>query len=140
MQYWVIPPKANGEFVACMENVLETYAEPDDRRFPVLNMDEQPVELLREVRVEMAATKAHARRVDDKDERAGTASIFLFTEALSGWRKVRVREPRTQVGVQAGSAQAGGCYAIHHHVQSQNRLSQSYSLLTRRSAKTGETR
>ena len=26
IQYWVIPPEANGEFVACMENVLETYA------------------------------------------------------------------------------------------------------------------
>jgi len=22
IQYWVIPPAANGEFVACMENVL----------------------------------------------------------------------------------------------------------------------
>ena len=30
-------------------------------------------------------------------ERAGTASIFLFTEALSGWRQVRVREQRTKV-------------------------------------------
>jgi hypothetical protein len=24
IQYWVIPPETNGEFVACMENVLET--------------------------------------------------------------------------------------------------------------------
>jgi hypothetical protein len=28
IQYWVIPPEANGEFVAGMENVLETYAQP----------------------------------------------------------------------------------------------------------------
>jgi hypothetical protein len=40
IQYWVIPPTANGEFVACMENVLETYAQPYDPRFPVVCMDE----------------------------------------------------------------------------------------------------
>ena len=28
IQYWVIPPKADGEFAACMEDVLETYALP----------------------------------------------------------------------------------------------------------------
>lgn len=97
IQYWVIPPEANGEFVACMENVLETYAQPYDPRFPVLGMDEQPVQLLKETRVPMAATGKHARRVDYEYERAGTASVFLFTEPLSGWRNVRVREQRTKV-------------------------------------------
>jgi hypothetical protein len=28
IQYWVIPPEADAEFVASMEDVLETYAEP----------------------------------------------------------------------------------------------------------------
>lgn len=41
IQYWVIPPEANSEFVAGMENVLDTYAQPYDPRFPVLCMDEQ---------------------------------------------------------------------------------------------------
>ena len=97
IQYWVIPPEANGEFVACMENVLETYAQPYESRFPVLCMDEQPIQLLKETRVPIAATKNHARRVDYEYERAGTASVFMFTEPLSGWRKVRVREQRTKV-------------------------------------------
>jgi hypothetical protein len=97
IQYWVIPPEANSEFVACMENVLETYAQPYDRRFPVICMDEQPVQLLKETRVPIAATKSHARRVDYEYERAGTASIFMFAEPLSGWRKVSVREQRTKV-------------------------------------------
>jgi hypothetical protein len=97
IEYWVIPPEANGEFVACMENVLETYAQPYDAQFPVLCMDEQPVQLLKETRVPIAATKKHARRVDYEYERAGTASIFMFTEPLSGWRNVRVREQRTKV-------------------------------------------
>ena len=95
--YWVIPPTANGECVACMENVLETYAQPYDPRFPVLCMDEQPVQLLKETRVPIAATKHHARRVDYDYERAGTASVFMFAEPLQGWRYVRVRRQRTKV-------------------------------------------
>jgi hypothetical protein len=97
IQYWVIPPEANGEFVACMETVVETYAPPDDSRFPVVCMDEQPVQLLKETRVPIAATKHHARRVDDEYERAGTASVFMFAEPLQGWRHVRVRAQRTTV-------------------------------------------
>jgi hypothetical protein len=97
IQYWVIPPKANSEFVACMENVLATYAEPYDERFAVLCMDEQPVQLLKETRVPIAATGRHARRVDYEYERAGTASIFMFTEPLAGWRMAKVRERRTKV-------------------------------------------
>ena len=97
IQYWVIPPEANSEFVASMEEVLETYAQPYDPRFPVVCMDEQPVQLLKETRVPVAATKAHPRRVDYEYERAGTASIFMFCEPLSGWREVQVRKQRTKV-------------------------------------------
>jgi DDE superfamily endonuclease len=97
IQYWVIPPKANGEFVAAMENVLETYAQPYDSRFPVLTMDEQPVQLLKETRRPIPATKKHPRRVDYEYERAGTASVFIFAEPLSGWRHVCVRQHRTKV-------------------------------------------
>ena len=93
----MIPPEGNSEFVAAMENVLETYAEPYDSKFPVLCMDEQPVQLLKETRRPIAATKHHSRRVDYEYERAGTASIFMFAEPLSGWRAVRVREQRTKV-------------------------------------------
>ncbi len=97
IQYWVIPPEANSEFVACMENVLDTYALPYDERFPVLCMDEQPVQLLKETRTPKPATKMHGRRVDYEYERAGTACLFMFTEPLSGWREVHVRPRRTKV-------------------------------------------
>ena len=30
IEYWVIPPEADGEFAAHMEEVLETYAKPYD--------------------------------------------------------------------------------------------------------------
>jgi hypothetical protein len=97
IEYWVIPPEADGEFVAHMEVVLDTYAQPYDGRYPVLCMDEQPIQLLNETRVPIPATRQHPRRVDYEYERAGTASIFLFCEALSGWRQVAVRERRTKV-------------------------------------------
>jgi hypothetical protein len=97
IQYWVIPPKASGEFVAAMENVLDTYVLPYDPHFPVMNMDEQPVQLLNETRQPIPATKDRPRRVDYEYERAGTASIFMFTEPLAGWREIQVREHRTKV-------------------------------------------
>jgi len=97
IEYWVIPPEADGEFVAHMEEVLETYAQPYDPKHPVLCMDEQPIQLLKETRVPVAATRKHARRVDYEYERAGTASIFMFCEPLSGWRQVTVRERRTKI-------------------------------------------
>ena len=93
----MIPPKADGEFVAHMEVVLDTYARPYDARYPVLCMDEQPVQLLKETRAPLAATKTRPRRVDYEYERAGTASIFLFCEPLAGWRQVSVREHRTKI-------------------------------------------
>ena len=86
IQYWVIPPEANAEFVASMEEVLETYAQPYEKRYPVVCMDEQPVQLLKETRVPVPATRAHPRRVDYEYERAGTASIFMFCEPLSEQR------------------------------------------------------
>jgi hypothetical protein len=97
IEYWVIPPEADGEFVANMEAVLETYARPYDPMRPVLCMDEQPVQLLKATRVPIAATGRHAKRVDYEYERAGTAKIFMFAEPLAGWREVAVRETRTKV-------------------------------------------
>ena len=97
IEYWVIPPEADAEFVAGMEEVLDTYAMPYDPACPVLCMDEQPVQLLKETRQPIAATKDHGRRVDYEYERAGTANIFMFTEPLAGWRQVSVRASKTKV-------------------------------------------
>jgi hypothetical protein len=97
LEYWVIPPDADAEFVAHMELVLDTYALPYDCLYPVLNMDEQPIQLLKETRTPIPATKDHPRRVDYEYERVGTASIFMFCEALVGWRQVSVRQQRTKV-------------------------------------------
>ena len=93
----MIPPEADAEFAASMEEVLDVYARPYDAGYPVLCMDEQPIQLLKETRTPIAGTKKHPRRVDYEYERAGTASIFMFCEPLAGWRQVSVRERRTKV-------------------------------------------
>lgn len=97
IEYWVIPPQADGEFAAGMEDVLDVYSRPHDPQAPVLCMDEQPVQLLKETRTPLPATARHARRVDYEYERAGTANIFMFTEPLAGWREAVVRERKTRV-------------------------------------------
>jgi len=97
IEYWVIPPDQDAEFVACLEDVLETYEKAYDPQQPVLCMDEQPVQWLQETQVPIAATTQHGKRVDDEYERHGTASIFLFAEPLSGFRQATARERRTTV-------------------------------------------
>ena len=97
IEYWVIPPDQDAEFVADMEDVLEAYAEAYDPQHPVLCMDEQPVQLLKETQVPIDATKKHGKRVDYEYERNGTASIFMFAEPLSGFRQATARERRTKV-------------------------------------------
>lgn len=97
LQYWVIPPQADAEFVAAMEAVLDTYEKPYDPACPVLCMDEQPVQLIKETRQPIPATRRHAKRVDYEYERAGTASIFMFTEPLAGWREATARASKTKL-------------------------------------------
>jgi hypothetical protein len=57
IEYWVIPPEQDAEFVAGMEEVLDTYARAYDPEHPVLCMDEQPVQLLKETRVPIEGTR-----------------------------------------------------------------------------------
>ena len=80
-----------------MERVLDTYHLRYNPRFPVLVMDEQPVQLFKETRQPIPATRWHAKRVDYEYDRAGVANIFMVAEPLSGWRRVFVRERKTKV-------------------------------------------
>jgi hypothetical protein len=94
---WVIPPTHSGEFVAHMEDVLEVYQLPYDPQVPMVCMDEQPVQLIKETRQPLSAAPGQPQKVDYEYERNGTANIFLFTEPLSGTRHVHVTEHRTAV-------------------------------------------
>jgi hypothetical protein len=96
VDYWVIPPEQNAEFVAGMEEVLDTYAQPADPQQPLVTMDEQPYQMLLETQVPLPATAEHGTRVDYEYERNGTACIFMFAEPLSGWRSATARAQRTR--------------------------------------------
>lgn len=80
---WCIPPKQNAEFVACMEDVLEVYARPYKKKFPVVCMDEKPFQLLDERYSPITMSENnHKEKYDCEYERKGSCSIFMFTEPL----------------------------------------------------------
>ena len=80
-----------------MERVLEVYKRPYDEKIPVLCMDEKPIQLLQDKTAPLPGTQKHPKRIDHEYKRIGTASIFLFTEPLAGWRYAYAREQRTMV-------------------------------------------
>ena len=93
----MIPPKQNAAFVAAMEDVLEVYKRPYDPKRPVVCMDEQPTQLLKETRKKVPAQPGQPERVDYEYERNGTAVNFMSTETLGGWRKVNIRGRKTAI-------------------------------------------
>lgn len=80
-----------------MEDVLEIYKRPYNPTVPVVCMDEQPTQLIKETRRKIAVEPGKAERVDYEYERNGTAANFMFTEPLGRWRKVDVHERKTSV-------------------------------------------
>jgi len=77
-----------------MEDVLELYAEPYDRRRPVVCFDELPIQLVAEVRAPLAAAPGRVAREDYEYARAGTANVFVLCEPLRGWRHLTVTARR----------------------------------------------
>ena len=80
-----------------MEDVLEIYKRPYNPKVPVVCMDEQPTQLIKETRRKIRVGPGKAERVDYEYERNGTAVNFMFTEPLGHWRKVNIRERKTSV-------------------------------------------
>jgi hypothetical protein len=80
-----------------MEDVLDIYERLYDRRFPVVCMDEQPVQLIGETRNLLPIEPGQPERYDYEYRRNGTAVNFMFTEPLASWRKVSVRQTKTMI-------------------------------------------
>jgi hypothetical protein len=83
------------DFVRRMGDVLDLYAGPYDPRRPVVCFDEQPRQLIAEVRVPLPAAPGRPQRVDYEYRRQGTANLFLSFEPLAGRRHVAVTAQRT---------------------------------------------
>ena len=78
-----------------MEDVLEVYIRTYDEDYPVICMDEKPVQFFSDFRKGFRSKKDGVQYEDYQYIRNGTASIFLFTEPLAGWRYADAQERRT---------------------------------------------
>lgn len=80
-----------------MEDILELYCLPYDSGIPLVCMDEQAHQLIKETRRALPAIPGKPQRVDYEYERHGIANLFMFVEPLGGRRHVNVRERKTRV-------------------------------------------
>jgi len=99
-KYWCIPKVNDSSFVANMEDILGIYKREYNPQMPVICMDEKPIQLLGETRERITAKPLRldsdtglplpgtVEKIDSEYVRLGTASIFIFTEPLGGWRHV----------------------------------------------------
>ena len=85
----------SAEFVACMEDVLDLYAEPYDPKRPVVCFDETSKQLVAEKRAPIPAKAGREERFDYEYQRNGTRNLFMTCEPLAGWRHVAVTGRRT---------------------------------------------
>jgi hypothetical protein len=92
----VIPPDQNGNFVACMEKVLEVYKRPYDPLFPVVCMDESPKQLISETKTPIPAAPGQTAKYDYEYKRCGVCNIFMANEPLVGKRLVKITERKTK--------------------------------------------
>ena len=72
------------EYIARMEDVLETYEKSYDPAEPVVCFDEKPVTLHADVRAPMPAKPGREARRDNEYERRGTANVFCAIEPKTG--------------------------------------------------------
>jgi hypothetical protein len=91
---WCIPPEADCEFVAALEDVLEVYHRPKNPKRPVVCLDETSKQLIGEIRTPLPPRPGVPTRYDSEYVRNGTANLFMTFEPLVGWRQVEVTDSR----------------------------------------------
>ena len=79
-----------------MEDVLDVYVRPYDPKRPVVCTDEQPNPLIGEERIPIPVKPGQVQLYGNQYIRNGTVCNFMFFEPLGNWRRVSVRERRTQ--------------------------------------------
>ena len=79
-----------------MEDILHLYHLPVDAQRPVVCFEEMPVQLLGEVAAPLPMTAGKPTRVDYEYERAGTCSLLVAFEPLTGKRLVETSRQRTK--------------------------------------------
>jgi hypothetical protein len=92
---WCVP-KLTDEFRERMEGVLTLYEQPHTLVEPVVCLDEQPYQLLDDVRPPTAAAPGQVAKQDHEYRRCGTCNVFMAVEPAAGRRHVWVRQRRTK--------------------------------------------
>ena len=80
---WCIA-ELDDEYIAKMEDVLETYEKPYNPDEPVVCLDEKPVTLHADLRPPSPAKSGREARRDNEYERRGTANVFCAVEPKAG--------------------------------------------------------
>ena len=92
----MIPPRQNSHFVAAMEQVLDVYKRPYNKKRPVVCMDETPKQLIKEVHKSLPMIPGCEKRVDYEYSRSGVCNVFMVNEPLAGKRFTKVTKQRTK--------------------------------------------
>lgn len=80
---WCVP-KLDAEYVARMEDVLNLYSAPSRSAYPLVCLDERPVQLHDEVRAPISARPGRPARRDSEYRRRGTANVFAIVAPRLG--------------------------------------------------------
>lgn len=78
-----------------MEQVLEVYCRLYEARHPVICMDEQPKQLIDQMRMPVPAQPGAAAKEDFEHVRQGMCVVWMFVEPLAGWRAASVTLRKT---------------------------------------------
>ena len=77
-----------------MEEVLRLYSLPYDEKRPIICFDELPVQLIGDLVEPLEMKTGKPRRIDYEYKRAGTASLLVAIEPLTGKRLVETSRQR----------------------------------------------
>ena len=91
---WCVP-ELTADYIARMEDVLETYEKPLDPAEPVVCLDEKPITLHADTRPTTPARPGKAPRRDYEYQRRGTANAFCAVEPKAGRHFVFITPRRT---------------------------------------------
>ena len=87
-------PELTDEFRERMEDVLDQYEKPFDPNEPVICLDEQPYQMVDDVRPPQRVAPGKIAKQDYEYCRCGTCSVFVAVEPQAGKRFARVKRHR----------------------------------------------
>lgn len=80
-----------------MEEVLDVYQQPYNKKEPLVCFDESSKQLIEEIREPLPMEPGKPQRYDSEYKRNGTANLFMFFEPLGNWRHIEVTDRRTMI-------------------------------------------